>query len=380
MQDNYDDINEYREYGDYSEEEQAAMLDIWEQTWKREKNNSQSGWDLVPDPLQLFTPHINPLTAKVEDIQPMFMADIFGDYLLYPATAHMFVGKPETFKSWLLLSQVGKHNVRYMDFENGVRTMKKRLKALNVPVDKGGVFCFPQTLEEVKERIDEYIITKPDVVFIDGLAGLLAMFGKDGDNNKEVDEVLVQTVLKLRDAGIATVCLEHLPKSATDLNDGFPIGAQAKKARTDVIYLLRARTDSDVVDLFASKDRHNSIYERCAVPGSPKRYGTVELIKDQSGMSVLISPERVAIFEGKEIDSLDAMKLKEMNKIVIEQPGITKTQLDRTVGGSHAKNTILMEYMEQVKCFRIDRTKSGHKLYSEKEFRPEYKPRGYFYD
>jgi hypothetical protein len=206
---------------------------------------------------------------------------------------------------------------------------------------------------------------------------LISSFGKDGDNNKEVDEVMAQTLGRLKDAGIATIALEHLPKSATEQSDGFPIGAQAKKARADVIYLLRARTDSDVVDLFVTKDRNYSIYERCAIPGQTKRYGTVELRKEANLMHVVISPERVAVFQGEEIEPFDATKIKEIYSCIEANPGISKSKIDKEISGSHSKKADYVDFLLRVNCVRLEVDKNAHRLFPSKPFSPEYRPRGY---
>jgi len=325
-----------------------------------------------------FPPHTNPLTEEYEDLELKYMRDSIGDFMLYPGQFHLIIGKPETLKTWMMLSLISHHDIRYFDWENSGRVMKKRLKDMNIPVDKAGVFCFAPTVDEVNSRTDEYAVTKPDVVCYDGLADLIAVYGKDGDNNADVVEVLTKTVLRLKHAGIATVALEHLPKSSTDHNDDFPIGAQAKKAKADVIFLLRARKDSHIIDIYVVKDRHNSIYERVGEVGAFKRYGTLELKMENNALRVVISPNFICLIEGEEVPISDSNKMEAICQVIAENPGISKTKVEKAVGGNHGHNKELIDFLERKNYIGIERKNNGHYLKLNKVFKPERKPKGLF--
>ena len=281
--------------------------------------------------LALYRPHINPLTFAVDPIEPMFMEDSEGRSLIYPGEIHLIYGKPGTFKSWLLLQLVAKHDVRFLDFENGLPTIAKRLRQLGVLSSRTEKFDFPDTKEQVMERIQEYVQTKPEIICFDGLPGLARIFGVDTDSNTDIQDLFNRVLVPLKKAGCAVILLDHLPKDGSA--DEYPIGAQSKKSQSGVAYLLKQRKASDVVEIFVSKDRHYVVSERCAPDGTLRLYGWLEVNEDKGRFGVQIKPDLVADIGGEQLDSFDANLRFNIYDYVAENPDCSKSEIERNIKG-----------------------------------------------
>lgn len=286
--------------------------------------------------INVFPPHINPLAMEsYSTLEPKFLSDALGRPMLYPGEIHVFYGRPQTFKSWALMPLIGSCEVRYVDFENGLMTIRNRLKALNVAKEDAEVFCFPESPAELTSRIIEYIETKPDVVCFDGLPGLLRLLGKDGDSNNDVNEVFATYIEPLKKAGVAVVLLEHLPKSSSEANDDYPIGAQSKKSVPGVLFLHRPRKTEDTVDIFIAKDRHNSIAERCDDFGWPKPYGFIQLNRDGALLDPRVEPFLVPFLDGEQIESHEAKRMLDVWNACAQSNGLNQSEIEEAVGGNH---------------------------------------------
>lgn len=220
-----------------------------------------------------FRPHLNPLTMKLDEVKPKYLLDSQGRPLLYPGAVHFIYGQPQTLKSMLMHSLTNKNDIRYIDFENTFPILKQRLKIMGVEAKDGAKFDKPQSKSELEERKREYLETSPEIVVFDSMANLLRTFEYSQDNNDDVTDVFVNFINPLRDAGICVVIIDHLPKD--DNSSEYPIGAQAKKQQSDVMYLMRKIKGSKSVDMFVTKDRNHQILARCDETQSLIHYGQV---------------------------------------------------------------------------------------------------------
>ena len=303
-----------------------------------------------------YPPHENPFDYMPgHELKPKYLADSVGQYLVYPGEIHLFYGKPQTLKSWVLLGLLGTCDVRYMDFENGRLPLKDRLTRLGIDKKDASVFCFPETIDEIRTRFEEYLVTRPDVICIDGLPDLFGHLGKDGDNNKDAEDVFNMFLKPLTAVGIAVIALDHLPKSATEGNDDYPIGAQKKKGTPSVLYLHRANKESDSVDFFVVKDRHNQVSSRCEGYGYPKYYGSIKLDKGDGILDPSVHPIRTPFLDGIEYEAEDAYRMIKVWNACRDNPGITQTQLDSEVKGNHQLRKEATENLKELGYLEIKR-------------------------
>lgn len=276
-------------------------------------------------------PHLNPLTMPLSDLRPVYLWDTDKRAMLYPGEIHIVYGAPGTFKSLLSMNLVGP-SARFLDFENGPVALRQRLQAMPINPDRAECFDFPETAEQVLERIQEYCSTKPSVVVIDGLPGLCGVLGVDSDNNAEVQGLFSNVLVPMKNAGICVVLLDHIPKDAA--KPEYPIGAQAKKAQCGVAYLLQRNAATGTVDLFVAKDRHHVIASRCE-PGPLPFYGSVR-VSDECYLTVEIVPERVANLDGQTLSAREGRLIQEVWEFVANNPGCSKNAVETSVTGKNS--------------------------------------------
>lgn len=219
-----------------------------------------------------YRQHHNPFDFEGKLPELTYLIDTEGNPMLYRGNIHFIYGKPGTYKSWVVLSMLLKHNVRFWDFENGMSGVLRRLQSLGVTREQANYFDNPQSVEAVHKRVSEYVKTKPEIVCIDGFSGLAGVMEINPESNQEVQRVFNEVLVPLRNAGITTVILDHLPKDSAI--DDYPIGAQTKKSQSDVAYLFKQNQANDGVVIYVSKDRNGAISDRAEAGSYPKRYGT----------------------------------------------------------------------------------------------------------
>ena len=282
-----------------------------------------------------FKPHRNPLKESHKDIKAEFLEDSKGNFLLYPGSIHLLYGKPGTHKSWLALSLVGKYDVRYWDFENFGPILATRLRLMNVCPEKTAVFDHPETRADIYSRVEEYKITKPEILVIDGMQGLTRTIGINGDANDQIEKLFNDVLMPLKKAGIAVLLLDHLPKDSPV--DDFPIGAQAKKSQCDAAILMRPRRDSDEVDVYITKDRNYDLFSRCASGPTPRHYGWLVKASAENKYMATIEPDLIGIINGVEIDSFDVNLYLAIWKFVASNPDSSATKVEENVTGKNGR-------------------------------------------
>ena len=290
----------------------------------------------------------NPFLMDYQQIEPSYLPDSDGNCLLYSGARHLIIGKTQTFKSWILIDQIGKCNLFYFDFENGPASMVARLKALKKMQEDCAVFEFMPTVETLLERIQEILDadSKPDLVVFDSFQGLATTLGYDPDNNSDVQKVLEKTVNKLHKAGVSTAVIDHLPKSSNDANDDAPIGAIAKKNQADVVLLARHATNSSTVNFYVTKDRYGMLYKRSLDSGPVQKLCEVSLLEDGDFLEVRVIPDMQLFFDGSVIDSRTASEMNKIYTFLGDFPDSAKSQIDKGVGGNHSRIADALTKME----------------------------------
>jgi len=300
-----------------------------------------------------YKPHRNPLLENHQPLKAEFLPDSEGNYMLYPGMIHLLYGKPNTYKSWVAMSLIGKVSMRYWDFENHSPLLAQRLRVMNVDETKTCIFDFPETKKDILARVQEYLETKPEVLVIDGMQGLARTLGINSDANDQVEKLFQEILMPLKRAGICILLLDHLPKDT--MNDDYPIGAQAKKSQCDVSILFRQRSDSQGVDIYITKDRNYELFSRCANGPTPRLYGSLNLPSEDNGHKVSVKPDLVAIINGREISSFDANLYNEVWRFVEEHPNSSGTKIEESVTGKNARiratlqSLLLFGFLEQTK-------------------------------
>ena len=295
--------------------------------------------------VQPFKPHRNPLKENHKDIKTEFLEDSKGNFLLYPGSIHLLYGKPGTHKSWLALSLIGKHDVRYWDFENFGPILATRLRLMDVNPDKAEVFDHPETRTDIYSRVEEYKETKPEILVIDGMQGLTRTLGINGDANDQIEKLFNDVLMPLKKAGICVVLLDHLPKDSPV--DDFPIGAQAKKSQCDAAILMRPRKDSEEVDVFITKDRNYDLFSRCETGPTPRLYGWLVKASTENKFRATIEPDLVGLINGVEIDSFDVNLYLKIWKYLDENPGASATKIEENVTGKNSRIRLALEWLEK---------------------------------
>lgn len=278
-----------------------------------------------------YRQHHNPFDYEGKLPELTFLRDTEGNPMLYRGNIHFIYGKPGTYKSWVVLSMLQHHDVRFWDFENGMSGVLRRLQSLGVSRERANYFDNPQSVEAVHARVAEYVRTKPEIVCIDGFSGLAGVMEINPESNQEVQRVFNDVLVPLRNAGVTTVVLDHLPKDSAV--DDYPIGAQTKKSQSDVAYLFKQNPANDGVVIYVSKDRNGAITDRAEAGSYPKRYGTVNLIAKDESISVLISPLYVARINGADVVESEALLRKRIWDYIEDNESCSKSDVERNVPG-----------------------------------------------
>jgi len=290
-----------------------------------------------------FKPHRNPLKENLKDIKAEYLQDTKGNYLLYPGHIHLLYGRPGTWKSWIALSLIGKHKVRYWDFENFSPILATRLRKMGVNPEDAGVFAFPETRAQIYELVAEYIETKPEILVVDGMSGISRTMGINTDANDQVEKLFNDVFMPLKRAGICVLILDHLPKDSPA--DDFPIGAQAKKSQSDVAILMKPRRDSEDVDVLVSKDRNYDLFSRCESGPTPKLYGWLLKPCPENHFRAVVEPDLVALINGEEIDSFDTNLYQGVWDYLQEYSDSSATKVEENVTGKNSRIRLAIQWL-----------------------------------
>ena len=278
-----------------------------------------------------WQPHQNPMDDVAKPTALAFRPDTEGNPLLYRQAIHFIYGKPGTYKSWFALSTLVDGDVKFWDFENGIVPTKSRLEALGIPRESANGYTTPTSESDVLRRVTEYRQTKPDILCIDGFAGLAAVMNINSEANNDVMRVFNQVFYPLKEAGITVLVLDHLPKDGS--SDDYPIGAQAKRAQSDVSLLFKRSSKEGIVDIYLSKDRHGLLQERAELGSMPRRVAALSLVQEPNGIRVNLSPAYQAQLGKESLKSTEADTLQRVFTFVSENPGCNKGEIEKNVIG-----------------------------------------------
>jgi hypothetical protein len=278
-----------------------------------------------------WKPHSNPFDSARQAPELTYWKDSEGKPLLYKGAIHIVYGKPSTFKSWFAVNLLGQADVRLWDFENGDASTMQRLQALGIGYEQASGYTVPASESEILDRIDEYVINKPDILVVDGFSGFAEAMNINGEANNEVGHAFAKVFFPLKKAGITVVILDHLPKDAS--NPDYPIGAQAKRSQADVAILFKHTKSPNVVEIYVAKDRHGEISNRCESGAVPRRFGALTLTSKEDSVSLVVTPAYSASMNGSEITETEADLLEKIYRFVEENPNKAKSAIETSVPG-----------------------------------------------
>lgn len=188
--------------------------------------------------------------------------------LVYEGRIHAIASAPGTGKTMLALylaHEVVKagSTVIYLDAENGPKLMAERLSDLGADLDQldAGFHYYSgsdldlsaESLEDLAETVEH---ESPGMVVFDSFADFLAVAGLEENSNSDCTLWMAKVAQPLKDAGVAVLVLDHVPKA----NGKGPRGASSKVAKLDVLWNLEVtlgydRERTGQITLKAGKDR-----------------------------------------------------------------------------------------------------------------------------
>jgi len=171
-----------------------------------------------------FLAHRTKLGHLIEEgiPEPTFL---YQDVLVEGMIHHIFAAAEQgkTFLSLSIMLDIIKRglNVVYLDKENGARIFGDRLQTLQADTTLLDQYLYyftgiPMPFEQ--KAVEEFLTAmeeiKPDLVIFDSLIGFLSSAGIGENENTEVELWANTYCSPLRDMGIATILLDHVPHNA----------------------------------------------------------------------------------------------------------------------------------------------------------------------
>lgn len=211
---------------------------------------------------------------------PAFLTCTDGKALIYPGRHHDVHGEPGDGKSWIGLAAARDvlhqgHAVVWVDWEDTRAAFDARMLALGVPdedlADPARVaFIRPDGAWNDTDRHGLHELAKHlDARFVcfDAMTDALTMEGRNENDPADVNSWLTATCKPLNRLGVATLIIDHVPKST----ENRPRGARGSGDKLGVIdgvsYALKltraySKETAGEVRLIVVKDRHGFVAPR----------------------------------------------------------------------------------------------------------------------
>ncbi len=240
------------------------------------------------------------LNSDLSPLEPVILPRTDGIRLLYPGRVHMFLGEPESCKSWAAqvavaeVLQSGKSAV-YIDFEAEAREVVTHLLALGVSQEailQGLSYLRPEEplTPSIKVTLMAHLeAISSEMTVVDGVNSALVADDKEPNSNKDFGKWWRELVraLQLRTHG-PVVIIDHVGKDKERRGD-WSVGAGQKKALIDgamlafeVIHAFgRGRTG--MMKLLLFKDRPGYLRGQ---QGKGKEIARLRLISDSESGQV----------------------------------------------------------------------------------------------
>ncbi len=189
--------------------------------------------------------------------------------LLYEGKIHSIAGAAGDGKTllalWMALRVIDQgFSVLYLDAENGPKVVAERLAMMEADLNAlDRLFYYlpadltldPDSLAVLRATVAE---VQPALVVFDSLADFLAEAGLDENNNTDCTRWFAAVAQPLKDAGVASLVLDHVSKSGK----GGPRGASSKVAKLDALWEVEVsrrfnRDRTGEIKLTSTKDRES---------------------------------------------------------------------------------------------------------------------------
>ena len=283
-----------------------------------------------------------------------------GAFLVYPGRSHIFMGEPESCKTWQALVVVAQeiragNAALYVDLEDEPITAVERLLQLGLSVDEiadGFLYMQPGGPFDLVAgaHVDMHLglCDRPvTVAVIDSMTEAMALNGGDPDKGTDVARFYHGLPKTLMLNGLAVIMIDHVTKS-NDNRGRWAIGSERKiSGITGAAYAFAARVPfgrgmTGKVDVTLSKDRVGSVRPLGSGTGG-KHLGTVTLTsdKDTGAVSVTFAASAgtpVTVLAAQLVER-EARLRREMWQVISEDEGIGSTEMrKRVTGASDAKD------------------------------------------
>jgi AAA domain len=272
--------------------------------------------------------------------KPTLLLRSDGVGLLYPGKVHTLAGEPESGKSWIALAESVRlveagDRVLYMDYEDSMLSVGERLLALGISDQaiERFVYVHPDAALDDDEIEELHTDGEFALVVIDAASEAFARYGLDPISNADATAFFVRCPRAFARHGAAVLLLDHVTKNREGRGPG-PIGAQHKRAASDVVLLVRAdaypsRASAGLLKLQMDKDR----------PGHLRSHSHGNAIADVRIEPPDRTPNRT---------TSQARMVQRVVEFLAEHPGATLNAIRKGVTGNtnlvdHALNALVTE-------------------------------------
>jgi hypothetical protein len=294
------------------------------------------------------------------EVPPAEVATIGGG-LWYRGSVHVLFGLGGAGKTYLFLASAlaeirNGGRVLFVDYETGVRTIKRRLHALGFTPDDLRSFVHldvksgnARPLEGDTAMLHAYLDTfRPTLIGIDSWSSVHGAGGfGDVKDDEPVERVIAQVFRPLTRTDAAVVILDHVPKTEQAAK-GYPFGSQRKRTGVDVT--LEAKT--------AGRNRTKLLCWKDAVGDMPNDGDRVAEYAYGDDEGARIIPRDAA--EVEKASGTDWRPTGYMQRVSVQlehagDSGLSASEIKETVGGKAehiltARRLLVAEgYVEEIR-------------------------------
>jgi hypothetical protein len=277
------------------------------------------------------------LTGDQTEDKPSMLRRNDGVALIYRGRIHSLYGEPEGLKTWVALEACRQeltagNNVVYIDFEDSVRGIISRLRALGISdevIATRFVYIRPAerlTPEDWDELTD--ILTKSALVVMDGFTEAMVLEGLNLLDNSDVATFYEKQPRPAARLGPAVLINDHVGRNK-ETRGRFAIGAQAKLAGIDgAAYSITVikpfgRGKTGQADIRLAKDRLGFVSEH--VEDEHRTIATVVAVSDFETVTVTLEPPG---------EFVPTILMQRVSETLQAQPGMSQKQIRDTVSGN----------------------------------------------
>lgn len=294
-----------------------------------------------------------------------------GAFLIYPGRTHLFLGEPESCKTWVALEVIAQEikagfAAIYIDLEDAAVTAVERLLQLGLTVDEiaEGFLCVnPAEVfdavawQHLQDRI-QVSQREVSVAIIDSMTEVMSLQDLDPDRGTDVTQFYHQLPSRLTEDGLAVVIIDHVVKSGK--GGKWAIGSERKiSGLTGAAYGFKAskpfgRGMTGHITVTVSKDRPGAVRP---LSGMGASLGMIMLASDPETGEVSVSfgggVLDVGAMATQAKEDQASMRQEVWNK-VDEEPGIGWTELRDAVEGDRNHKGLTRDWLLEQEYIRVE--------------------------